>query len=411
MTGLDATPNRSIGHRSATVRRTNLTAILTSLHLDGPASRSELVARTGLTRGAVGALVGALCDRGLVVEEPAVPDGNPGRPSPMARTRAADNAVLAMNVLVDSIAVAAIGLGGTVLALERVERARSRRPVDDTIDDLVALTGDVTAALSTSCTIHAVGVAVAGIVRQVDGTLVVAPNLGWTHVPLGALLAEALDLGASVEGANEGDLGALGESRRGVGRDVADLLYVSGEVGVGGGIISDGRRLTGPNGFAGEVGHVPVNPEGAPCNCGAVGCWETEVGEDALLRRAGRDPAEGPAGIDRLLADAARGEAGARTALDLHGRWLGIGLAGLLNLFTPSVVVLGGLFERIHPFVVDAIQRELAARTLTAAREGVTVAPSALGVDASLFGAAELAWDRVLRDPGALPVRLDEALG
>jgi predicted NBD/HSP70 family sugar kinase len=403
VTGLDATPNGTSGQRSASVRRSNLTTILTSLHLDGAASRSDLVARTGLTRGAIGVLVGELVDRGLVVEDPAVPDGNPGRPSPTARPHHADNVVLAMNVLVDSIAVAAVGLGGTMLAVERVERPRARRPLDETVGQLVALTDAVTASLRGSCTVHAVGVAVAGIVRGSDNMLITAPNLG--QEPVGALIRDALGRDVPVEVANEGDLGALGESRRGIGREVTDLVYVSGEVGVGGGIISDGRRLTGPHGFAGEVGHVPVNPDGIPCNCGAVGCWETEVGEDALLRRAGRDPALGPAAIESMIVAAQRGDSDACSALDLHGRWIGIGLAGLVNVFTPSLVVLGGLFQRVHPFVAEAVDRELRARTLAPAHEGVTVAPSALGVDASLIGAAELAWEPVLGDPGALPFR------
>ena len=200
---------------------------------------------------------------------------------------------------------------------------------------------------------------------------------------------------------NDGDLGALAELRRGAARGADDLVFVSGEVGVGGGIIVDGQPLTGVDGFAGEVGHMPVNPFGGSCRCGSVGCWEVEVGEEALLRGAGRAPDGGRSAVDEVLAAAAAGEPIALQSLAHVGRWLGVGLALLVNLLNPRVVVLGGLFGRIHPFIGDTIEAELDRRALPAPRTRLRIAPATLGDDAPLIGAAELAFEPFLSDPAA----------
>jgi predicted NBD/HSP70 family sugar kinase len=161
----------------------------------------------------------------------------------------------------------------------------------------------------------------------------------------------------------------------------------------------DGQPFTGVAGYGGEVGHFPVNPDGAACRCGAVGCWETEVGAPSLLRRAGREPFGGRAQINALIADAEAGSSKALRALEETGRWLGLGLAGLVNVLNPGVIVLGGLFGRIHPFVEKEVQIELDRRALAAPRRLVRVVPGSLGAEAPLLGAAELAFEPLLADP------------
>ncbi len=392
---------RADGLRSELVRQSNLSAILNSVHLAGSLSRSDLVARTGLSRSAVGALVGELADLHLVVETRSASDGHPGRPSPNVEVRANRNVVLAMEVLVDSVAVAAVGLGGTLLLSVRSDRPRARLPAERTVKDLSELALQITARLPADCGVFGVGVAVAGLVRRSDGMVLVAPNIGWNDVPLGELLGQALHLDFPIAVSNDADLGALAESRRGAAAGLDDVLYVSGEVGVGGGVISGGRAMAGSGGFAGEIGHLPVNIDGLLCKCGAKGCWETEIGEEALLRRCAKPPDGGRAAVQDVLAEAAHGEPHVLAAIKVQGRWLGIGLAGLINVLDPSTVVLGGLLERFYPYVIESIQAELKVRVMPAIMENVRVVPATLGVDAPLLGAAELAWEPILNDPAA----------
>lgn len=390
-----------VGQRSETVRRANLSAIVRQLHLRGPLSRSELVAATGLTRSAIRSLIGELVGAGLVIEERATSVGTPGRPSPVVRLDPEAVVALALELTVDSLGAAVVGLGGQVLEYLRVDRPRGHSSLEDIAADLVALAGRVSEARGRPDATIGVGVAVCGVVRRFDGLVSMAPNLGWRDVPLGEALERCLDRSMPIAVANDGDLGALGELRRGAARGADNVLFVSGEVGVGGGLIVEGRPMTGVAGYAGEVGHMPVNPAGLPCRCGSVGCWETEVGEPALLRRAGRDPAGGQHAVDAVLRDADAGDPLALQALDEVGRWLGIGLAGLVNLFNPRLVVLGGVLGRIHPYVHARVDEQLDQRALPAPRRLLRVVPAALGVDAPLVGAAELAMEPLLADPAA----------
>ena len=389
----------AIGQRSETVRRANLSAIVRELHAGGPASRSELVARTGLTRSAIRGLIGELAAADLVAEERAEPQGTPGRPSPVVALNPDGAVVLALEIAVDSLAAALVGLGGTVFELTRVDRPSGHTSVAAIAADLAEMAAAIRARRPAGERPVGVGVAVVGVVRRSDGFVSMAPNLGWRDEPLGAALADALGGPARISVANDADLGALVEQRRGAANGCDHVLFISGEYGVGGGLIVDGQPLTGVAGYGGEVGHMPVNPNGAACRCGSTGCWETEVGEAALLRLAGRPPGGGRPEVDALLRDAEAGSPAALSALDHVGRWLGIGLAGLVNIFNPRLIVLGGLFGRIHPFVLATLEHELERRALDAPRRIVKIVPATLGIDAPLLGAAELAFEPLLADP------------
>jgi len=388
-----------VGQRSETVRRANLSAIVRELHAGGPLSRSELVARTGLTRSAIRGLIGELTAAGLAGETRAIPLGTPGRPSPLVRPEPERAVVLALEIAVDSLAAALVGLGGTVLASIRVDRPRDHVSLDAIVADLVGLSERVLVPSRRRSAVIGVGVAVAGIVRRTDGFVWMAPNLGWRDIPLGERLDAALGLGVPLEVANDADLGALAEVRRGAARGVDHVLYISGEVGVGGGIIVGGRALAGVAGYGGEIGHMPVNPDGRACGCGSTGCWETEIGATALLRRAGRPTDGGRSEVDALLAAATDGDPVSLAALEETGRWLGLGLAGLVNVLNTGLVVFGGLFEHLYPFIERPAQAVLDERALRPPRDLVGLAPSALGGDAPLLGAAELAFEPLLADP------------
>jgi predicted NBD/HSP70 family sugar kinase len=391
----------AVGQRSVTVRRANLSAIVNELHRDGPLTRSQLVTRTGLTRGAIRGLIGELAAAGLVAEGPSRPLGTPGRPSPIVRPRDEQTVVLALEVAVDTLAAAVVGIGGRVHERVRVDRPRGHLDPQAIVDDLARLARPLLATLPGERLLIGIGVAVVGVTRGTDGTVRTAPNLGWRDVPLASLLERTIALGVPVTVANDGDLGALAEHRRGAARDVDDVIYVSGEVGVGGGVIVDGRALTGAHGYAGEVGHMPVNPAGSRCRCGSTGCWETEIGERALLVRAGVPASGGRRGVDRVLEAAAKQSPSAVEALATTGRWLGIGLGGLVNVFNPQLVVLGGLFGRLHPYLAQELDRALRANAMAASLEGVRVVPAVLRADAPLLGAAERAFQPLLDDPAA----------
>ena len=240
---------------------------------------------------------------------------------------------------------------------------------------------------------QAAGVSVPGVVRRDDGRVHEAPNLGWRDVDLGARLASVLKIPVQV--ANDAELGALAEYVRGVARDVEDLVWVSADYGVGGGIVSGGRPLRGHAGYVGELGHMSVRPGGRQCYCGNRGCWETEVGEPALCRALGL-----PEGASRGVVVAELRSL--RTAavpgpLDEFAEWLATGLVTVVNMMAPELVVLGDLFTALPPSVVDRVRGIVHERSLVSRAVGGTrIETSPLGRDAKLVGAAELAFEPVL---------------
>ncbi len=381
------------------VRRHNLSAVLEPLHLGGPHSRSELTATTGLNRSTIADLLAELTNLGLVEERPGPAPLGPGRPSPVVYLRPAGAAVLAIEIAVDSIAVATVGIGGHIFNLVRVARPRGRFTPEETVQDVAKLAGPLLASLPGRYLLAGVGAAIVGITRRSDGFVHLAPNLGWHDVPLSAMLASELRLGVSIVAANEADLGALAEHRR-VRPDVANLVYVSGEVGIGTGIILDGKPLLGAAGYAGEAGHTLKVPDGRKCGCGATGCWETEAGEAALMRRLGIE--DGTGRVDEVVRRAAEGDLRTLEAISEVGRWLGLGIGDLINLFNPELVVLGGLYHRLFSFLEASVLEAARLRALAAPREMATIMSSGLGVDAPLIGAAELVFSGVIGDPTSL---------
>jgi predicted NBD/HSP70 family sugar kinase len=216
-------------------------------------SRSDLAIQTGLNRSTIRDLLAELGELGLVVERPGRPSTGPGRPSSVARVSASGAVILAVELEVESIAVATIGLGGHIFSEARESSRVGTTSPDDVVSRLTALAGPLLAEQPLTNRVVGVGVAVAGVVRRSDGFVHVAPNLGWSDVPIAAMIRDALGIDL-VMVANEADMGALGEFRRGAARESRHLIFVAGEVGVGIGIVHESAPMLGATGYAGEAG-------------------------------------------------------------------------------------------------------------------------------------------------------------
>ena len=392
-----------MGLNSERVGRDNLSAVLRRVHVAGPQSRSDLATLTGLNRSTVGSLVRQLAARHLVEEGHAPSSGMPGRPSYVVRIRPDAPLALAFDIEVDTLGLALVGLGGELLRTRRIPRGARAGNSRETVAQLVEATAELIRQEDRDRLVG-VGVAVVGLVRRSDGSVRLGPNLRWRDVPLAEMVKESLGLEVPVSVGNEADLGGLAEHLRGAASGVDDVVYLSGEVGLGGGLILRGSAVVGAGGYAGEVGHMFVNPNGVRCGCGSIGCWETEVGEAALIRAAGgRSRGSRRRAVDTILASAAAGDASAIGAVEHVGRWIGIGLSGLVNAFNPSMIVLGGLFARLCPLIERVVWTELDLRCTVAAREGLVLRPGHFGVDAPLIGASEIAFESILADPTLLP--------
>jgi predicted NBD/HSP70 family sugar kinase len=394
-------PRAAKGGKPEDVRRHNLGTLLSHLHESGPLSRTDLSGRMGLNRSTIAALVAQLTELGLVEE--GLPEGSrpaAGRPSLMVSTRPDQAHVIAVDIGVDRVVVALVGLGGQVLTRRsrRLVTARSPSAVAGLIRRLVDA---VLADPSATGRVVGMGVALPGVVRDVDGFVRFAPNLGWVDEPLGDLLRRQLagPVQPPARVGNDADLGVLAEHLRGAAIGQDDVMFIAGEVGVGGGVIVGGRIVMGAGGYAGELGHLPLVPDGRPCRCGARGCWETEIGAPAVARALGlaRGSTE-----DLTLAVRAAGQAGRAEVLDGVADFIGLGLAGLVNLLNPQLVIMGGLLGEVFGVTEARVRAALDAAALVATAEQVRLARPRLGADAVLIGASELAWEDLLADPVAV---------
>lgn len=386
-----------LGTNQEAVRRHNLGTVLRYVHGAGQISRAELTTLMGLNRSTIADLVGELESLGVV--ERALPAGTrsgAGRPSAEVRLARVGPYVVAVDLGVDRAVVARVALGGEVVERATVAIPRDAGEAWQVGAAVAGLIRRVVEGAPSAAPLIGVGISVPGMVRRTDGLVRLAPNLGWQDVSFGAIVLAALGVDIPVQLGNDADLGALAEHRRGVGVGVDDIVYISGNVGVGAGIISGGRRLDGAGGYTGEVGHLPFGLEDRPCHCGNRGCWETEVGAYAIALSIGRPDSDAV-----TLGEVLDEYHGPTAVLGSTGRALGWGLASIVNTFNPQLVVLGGYLSSLYALVRPEITAALAERALPAPLESVTVCLPGLGADSSLLGAAEIALEPLFVDPVA----------
>jgi len=403
-------PSGGLPLRPREMRDRNRALVLDAVVRHEPVTRAQLAARTGLTKSSVSSIVGELLAARLVVEQGAQRGRDLGRPG-MALALARDGvAGLGLEVNVDYLAACVVDLARRS-RVQYVEvgdnRARGPAAVVELLGRLAAAA--VAAAATQSLTISATCVAVPGLVDAATGTVTRAPNLGWRGVPLRQLLAGRVPATLTpVLVENEANVAALGELWFGDGAGLGDYVHISGEIGVGAGIVVGGRLFRGAHGHAGELGHTTLEPHGDPCTCGGRGCLELFAGQEAILRAAGLDPAvstttgraDGP--VSALVERLGAGDRRAVAALEVAGRSLGVAVASLVKLVDPDTVVLGGIYAVLAPWLSGSFRAALLEGIPMTRATPPRVAISALGPDAAARGAAGLVTAGMLARPGAL---------
>ncbi|SDD21040.1 Sugar kinase of the NBD/HSP70 family, may contain an N-terminal HTH domain [Geodermatophilus telluris] len=388
-------PGASVA-RQASLRSGNLALVLRTVCAAGePPSRADVAAATGTTRATAARLVDDLVAGGLLDEVEQAPSGRRGRP---ATPLAPGARVVALGLQADAglLAARVLDLRGRVVA-ERVEpgdlRASDPGPTLARLGDLAAaLLGE----LPGGARLAGAGLALPGIVDVEGGLLLRAPNLGWSDVRPAALLTPPLPVELVL--GNEADLAArtvaeTAPARPGPHRD---FVYLSGQIGVGGATVMGGRVVSGSSGWAGEVGHVCVDPDGPACRCGSTGCLEQYAGRDALLAAAGLPRDAGPRELARRVAD---GDRAARAAVERAAWALGVALAGVLNVLDVPTVVLGGSLGELADLVRPRLEEDLARRVLSARWRRPRVVAAAGAPAAGATGAALRALDAVVAEP------------
>ncbi|MEO3814204.1 ROK family transcriptional regulator [Sphaerisporangium sp. B11E5] len=397
----------------ATLRRANLSLVLRQLRDHVSRSRADIADVTGLHRATVSNLVAELLDRRLVREVGTEHVGAVGRPRRAVALHGAHVGALGLEINVGHISVHGCDLSGRVVVERRVGFDTVGSGPDRSLRRLGLVAGEAIEAMQRAGAVPAgIGVAVPALVDVARGVVALAPNLEWYDLPLADRLAGALGpLRLPVTVDNDANLAALAEYTSGVAAGTPHMVYLTGEVGVGGGIVVEGRLLRGADGFSGEVGHLPVDPAGARCGCGRYGCWETKVGLEALMRTALPERAHERAGppvpdpeerAAEIAAGLAAGDPRMLEAVARVGRWLGLGGSIVANLFNPRVIVVGGYFATLAEWLLPHAQTELERLVVARHAAPCRFAASDLGFGAASRGAASMVINQLIDDPTTL---------
>ncbi|TDP91069.1 ROK family transcriptional regulator [Labedaea rhizosphaerae] len=377
-----------------TVRRLNAALVLGEIAATPGVSRAALAARTGLAKATVSTVVDRLVAARIVAEGEPMRRAGPGRRASGLALSPLGPHGLGVEIGVDYLACQLVDLAGAV-RFQRITAGDNRNRKPSVVLTAVArlIKAATRAAADAGVRVGGIGVAVPGLVEQDTGLLRVAPNLGWQEVDIAREVAERTGL-ERVEVGNEADLAAVAEWRR---TGLADFVRVSGEIGIGAGIVLDNALFRGVRGFAGELGHVSVVPVGGDrCRCGADGCLETVAGQEAILRAAG------VASIEDLTTRLSTSDGPAVAAVAGAGRVLGTALAGLINVMDVPAVVLGGTYAVLEPWLREPVLAALGERVA----EPVEVLRSAWDTDAAAHGAATAAVQAIMADPDAFAERV-----
>lgn len=248
-----------------------------------------------------------------------------------------------------------------------------------------------------------VGVAAPGPLNPHTGGLLFAPNLpDWRNMPLRDILAAQLQRPVVI--GNDGNAAALGEALFGAGQHHHSIIYIGLGTGVGGGIVIDGKVIDGVHGLGGEVGHIPVDINGPRCHCGGIGCIEAYAGGWAIARdgrilvRSERSLAiwdaalDGPITAEAVAKAASNGDVAAKSVFERAGRALGVGLAGLVNVFNPELIVIGGGLAAAGDLILDTVRATISLYAMRQIYPDVSIVRSTLGTRTGILGAAALVF-------------------
>jgi len=361
------------GARQETLRESNLLLLTEEIFSAvEPPSRADLAMRTGMTRSTVSRLVDDLLAAGIIREgSPSVGGGSRGRPAVPLHPARATLAGLGVEISVDFMAARALDLTGETLAEEIIDGDfRGSDP-----EEILPLAGAMATRVARKATARGARIvgtvlALPGLIGSDEHSLVLAPNLGWRGVDAVPLLVgEDRDaFGDFIHAANEAKLAALAVAQELTAADHQEqtFLYVSAQMGIGAAVVIESVVDVGQHGWAGEIGHISIEPEGQLCGCGALGCLETYAGKRWLLEAAGMDRT---ATAQQLVELSQRDDdAGRRAcvAIDRAGWALGVALAGAMNLLDVHDIVLGGVYGPLADMLRPRIEKELTSRVLSA---------------------------------------------
>jgi predicted NBD/HSP70 family sugar kinase len=376
------------------VKKINKSIVLELLQKHSPISRASVAKMTGLTKATVSTLVAELIEEHLLFEI-GTGESSGGRKPVMLVFRQDAGYAVGVDLGVNYIHAVLTDLKGEIVQEKRtalkgtLSAEQILSQLKSSIRQLIGL------APQSPYGVVGIGVGVPGITDD-KGTVLFAPNLGWRNVPLQQLLEEEFRMPVTID--NEANAGAVGEKEFGIGRDASNLIYISIGIGIGTGIILKNELYRGASGYSGEMGHISIQADGKPCRCGNIGCWELYASENALLEEASKLLADGKGDLEELVALADAGDAEALELFARTGRYLGVGITNIINIFNPELIIIGNRFAEVERWLGPAVRHVIDTRSLPYHRERMRLEFAGLGMRSCVTGASSFAVSRFFAD-------------
>lgn len=393
----------------AKMRSINASIILNQLRLNPYLTRADLAARIGLTRSAVSSLVDQLISLNYVKELGTTPPKqiSGGRPGTSLSLNPDGGVSIGLEIKDTLLSVVSIDLVGQLIAEKHLEiesnqfsyvYGEATRMIRQSMDEI----------LDSGRKVLGIGAAVQGLVNPNDGEISVAPSLGWHRIPLMEKLRNEFQVPVILT--NDASASAVGEHYFGIARNCDHFIYLeTGDHGIGAGVFIQGKLFHGLQGYAGEVGHMVMNPAGEICHCGRQGCWEAEIAMANIRKKLisavkmGRKTEFKISDIERMtmnqIAEAAeRGDPLAREMMSDIKMKIQIGMANLVNIFNPEKIVLGRMLKTMSRYFLEDLRAYISKQCLKGPAEAVEIAVSGLE-NACTHGAAALILDAVFNNP------------
>ena len=395
------------------VRNSNLSLVFRCIHNNAPISRAKLAEMTELNKSTVSSLVEDLLARKLVHE--IGKDANKaGRPATLLEINPLAGGIIGVELGVDFVTVGLMDISGNII-WKYNEDADPSLEQEKTIKRTLTLVDMAIAkCVEMKLRLLGLGLSVPGTVDLQEGVLVYSPNLQWNNVPLRSIFSEHTGLKVMIE--NDANAAAVAEHLFGVMRHTHDFIFIYAGVGIGGGLYLNGKLYRGRHGYAGEIGHIPLasEPTGELCLCGNPNCWEIRANQRALIRHAETVLKSGrPSIISQVMEEhneisptvniiklaADMGDQDAVDAFSDVGQALGRGVAGLVNIFNPEKIVLGGTLSIASKYLIPAMNAAVSNFAQNDVMKKTDIIVSIFANDASLFGAVAIVVEDVMWNP------------
>jgi glucokinase-like ROK family protein len=376
------------------VKKGNKSLVLQTIQDFTPISRADIANKTGLNKGTVSSQVSELLKEDLILESGPGESSGGRRPVMLLFNKVAGYSI-GVDIGVNYILGILTDLQGNICHEQQVQfndlgYEEINQELFNIVDSLIQTMPDSTYGLV------GIGVGVPGTVST-DGAILLAPNLNWKNINLKETMQEKYEVPVQVE--NEANAGAYGEKKFGAGKDFTNIIYVSVGIGIGTGLILNGKMFKGNNGFSGELGHMTIEAGGPECRCGNKGCWELYASEKALVQSAEQQGIHaedgGKLSLEKLNELAKNGDAKVIKVFEAIGDSLGTGITNIINIFNPEQVIIGNRLASSSRWIEDSLKKKQ-LKSLFTHQKDLSITFSQLSTRAAALGMAAYASENFL---------------